>query len=110
MHRTSPTRSSAATKCISDVPGLAKHTSTPAPANVLTKLAAPFICSLLPYASVERDARRILASTKQPRRQVWALPFSSAPTQVGATAGVLFRATVMQHGDAQGHLSPRRTA
>src|SRR5215203_1388000 len=49
-HRTPPTRSSAATKCISEVPGLAKQTSTPAPDNVLTRLSAPFICSAFPYA------------------------------------------------------------
>ena len=47
------TRSSAATKCISEVPGLAKQTSTPAPANVLTRLSAPFICSFLACAPVE---------------------------------------------------------
>src|SRR4029079_9110452 len=37
------TRSSAATKCISDVPGLAKQTSTPPPTSVRTRLSAPFI-------------------------------------------------------------------
>src|SRR5215212_7427166 len=49
-HRISPTRSSAATKCISEVPGLAKQISTPAPAKVSTRLSAPFICSPFPYA------------------------------------------------------------
>ena len=41
------------TKCISEVPGLAKQTSTPALANVMTKLAAPFIRSspMLPSIS-----------------------------------------------------------
>src|SRR5262245_40080764 len=34
------------TKCISDVPGLAKHTSTPPPTSVRTRLSAPFILSL----------------------------------------------------------------
>src|SRR6185312_4266696 len=50
------TRSSAATKCISDVPGLAKHTLTPPPTIVRTRLSAPFIpvlrsldpCCILP--------------------------------------------------------------
>src|SRR5436190_21826805 len=37
------TRSSAATKCISEVPGLEKHTSTPPPTSVRTRLSAPFI-------------------------------------------------------------------
>src|SRR5216110_2200240 len=37
------TRSSAATKCISEVPGLAKHTLTPPPTKVRTRLSAPFI-------------------------------------------------------------------
>src|SRR5262249_10052476 len=40
------TRSSAATKCISEVPGLEKQTSTPPATNVRTRLSAPFIvCS-----------------------------------------------------------------
>ncbi|CCE05985.1 hypothetical protein BRAS3843_1530016 [Bradyrhizobium sp. STM 3843] len=37
------TRSSAATKCISEVPGLVKHTSTPPATRVRTRLSAPFI-------------------------------------------------------------------
>src|SRR5262252_7641850 len=37
------TRSSAATKCISEVPGLAKHTLTPPPTKVCTRLSAPFM-------------------------------------------------------------------
>ena len=36
------TVSSAATKCISDVPGLAKHTSTPPSTKVLIRAWAPF--------------------------------------------------------------------
>ena len=40
------TRSSAATKCISEVPGLAKQTSTPPATNVRTRLSAPFMLSL----------------------------------------------------------------
>src|SRR3981081_1519026 len=43
------TRSSAATKCISEVPGLAKQTSTPPATNVRTRLSAPFIIPL-PFA------------------------------------------------------------
>ena len=37
------TASSAATKCISEVPGLLKHTSTPAPVSVRISACAPFI-------------------------------------------------------------------
>jgi len=37
------TRSSAATKCISEVPGLVKQTSTPPLTIVRTRLSAPFI-------------------------------------------------------------------
>src|ERR1700680_693496 len=37
------TLSSAATKCISDVPGLPKQTSTPDPTNVRNRLSAPFM-------------------------------------------------------------------
>src|SRR3954470_16346780 len=40
--RISGTSSSAATKCISDVPGLAKQTSTPAPTSVRMSAWAPF--------------------------------------------------------------------
>src|SRR4029077_6620790 len=58
------TRSSAATKCISEVPGLAKHTLTPPPTKVRTRLSAPFIrpspilchlgACLLPHAASRR--------------------------------------------------------
>src|SRR5258708_12319870 len=44
------TRSSAATKCISEVPGLAKQTSTPPATRVRTRLSAPFIVPL-PFAT-----------------------------------------------------------
>src|SRR5258707_15365858 len=37
------TLSSAATKCISDVPGLPKQTSTPDPTSVRKRLSAPFM-------------------------------------------------------------------
>src|ERR1700730_7594597 len=37
------TRSSAATKCISEVPGLVKQTLTPPATSVRTRLSAPFI-------------------------------------------------------------------
>src|ERR1051325_9742459 len=40
------TRSSAPTKCISEVPGLAKQTSTPPLTRVRTRLSAPFIVPL----------------------------------------------------------------
>ncbi len=40
-------RSSAATKCISLVPGLAKHVSIPARIKVWIKLSAPFIVPVL---------------------------------------------------------------
>src|SRR5688572_18835002 len=43
MQRTPSTRSNADTKCISDVPGLAKHTFTSPFSNVRTRLSAPFI-------------------------------------------------------------------
>src|ERR1700754_2153439 len=43
------TRSSAATKCISEVPGLVKQTFTSPATNVRTRLSAPFIISL-PFA------------------------------------------------------------
>src|SRR3954451_12347957 len=40
--RTPPASSIACTRCISVVPGLAKHTSTPAAATVRMRLSAPF--------------------------------------------------------------------
>src|SRR5271169_6521176 len=40
------TLSSAATKCISDVPGLPKQTSTPDPTSVRKRLSAPFMAIL----------------------------------------------------------------
>src|SRR3954465_15795936 len=44
------TRSSAATKCISEVPGLLKQTSTPPATNVRTRLSAPFIVPPLSFS------------------------------------------------------------
>src|SRR5215475_10060878 len=40
------TLSIAATKCISDVPGLPKQTSTPDPTSVRKRLSAPFMLGL----------------------------------------------------------------
>src|SRR4030081_1467780 len=50
--RISGTVSSAATKCISDVPGLEKHTSTPASPRVRIRACAPFI--VLAFVAVRR--------------------------------------------------------
>ena len=46
MPRIAGTSSSAATKCISEVPGLAKHTSTPASTSVQSSERAPFTTPL----------------------------------------------------------------
>src|SRR5215212_2943493 len=60
------TRSSAATKCISEVPGLAKHTSTPPPTSVLTKLSAPFISpSPASPQALRRDAPHLAQDAGQ---------------------------------------------
>src|SRR5579872_6256684 len=48
------TRSRAATKCISEVPGLAKQTSTPPATRVRTRLSAPFIVPLPLAKSLEK--------------------------------------------------------
>src|SRR5947199_1465620 len=53
--RISGTESSAATKCISDVPGLVKHTSTSALTSVRISACAPFMFCL--RGSVEESAR-----------------------------------------------------
>src|SRR5919201_2329588 len=57
------TLSRAATKCISDVPGLVKHTFTPPPTSVRTRLSAPFmrsipftICHAVSDALIDLDA------------------------------------------------------
>src|SRR5439155_21389297 len=52
--RISGTESSAATKCISDVPGFVKHTSTPASTSVRISACAPFMVCL--RGSVEEGA------------------------------------------------------
>src|SRR6185437_12829636 len=52
------TRSRAATKCISEVPGLVKQTSTPPATRVRTRLSAPFILQLplaIPAFSMASD-------------------------------------------------------
>src|SRR5437763_17058779 len=53
--RISGTESSAATKCISDVPGFVKHTSTSASTSVRISACAPFMVCL--RCSVEESAR-----------------------------------------------------
>src|SRR3954451_14488592 len=59
--RISGTSSRAATKCISDVPGLEKHTSTPDSTSVLINACAPFMSGRLreveDRAGVEDPAR-----------------------------------------------------
>ena len=47
--------SRANTLCISDVPGLAKHTSTPPSDNVWTIACAPFIARFYPVAGLTID-------------------------------------------------------
>src|SRR5258708_5721966 len=65
------TRSSAVTKCISDVPGLVKQTFTPPARRVRTRLSAPFIARSsvggwvgrpLPIACRGRSRQRQFAS------------------------------------------------
>src|SRR6516164_5810598 len=53
------TRSRAATKCISEVPGLVKQTSTPPATRVRTRLSAPFIRST-PVREVGSFDQRVL--------------------------------------------------
>src|SRR5262249_13753217 len=56
MQRMPSTRSRAATKCISEVPGLVKQTLTPPATRVRTRLSAPFIVPLPPEAFVALGA------------------------------------------------------
>src|SRR4051794_33206760 len=63
------TRSSAATKCISLVPGLEKQTSTPLPSSVRTRLSAPFTVS--PSSNADSGPQ---AARKWRRRQATGLP------------------------------------
>jgi hypothetical protein len=46
------TLSNAATKCISNVPGLPTQTSTPDPTSVRKRLSAPFM--LIPVSAIDR--------------------------------------------------------
>jgi len=49
----------AATSCISDVPGLAKQTSTPHSFSVWIKASAPFMLGILLQWSARHLARRV---------------------------------------------------
>src|SRR5512138_547859 len=75
------TRSSAATKCISEVPGLVKQTSTPPATRVWTRLSAPFILAqqyrtaMVPRMSTNALTRRSIAHRsavlrRQTRRRI----------------------------------------
>src|SRR6516162_8045085 len=59
------TRSRAATKCISEVPGLAKHTLTPPPTKVRTRLSAPFI-KLSPKTCATRTSMPAVRPHRKP--------------------------------------------
>src|SRR5215813_638219 len=76
------TRSSAATKCISDVPGLAKHTSTPPPTSVRTRLSAPFILSLRSASSASCKFLACLSGCST-------LPIESANWEISAAPALL---------------------
>src|SRR5689334_11956386 len=65
-------RSSAATKCISDVPGLAKQVSTPSASSASQRWSAPVFMSLRPLSSSRPSrlgetyvGRRLVRSTEQ---------------------------------------------
>src|SRR5881394_1575101 len=60
------TRSSAATKCISDVPGLEKQTSTPPPTSVRTRLSAPFIVTPFEFSGIPIRANGPAYPRKRP--------------------------------------------
>ena len=74
-HRMPGMRSSAATKCISDVPGLAKHVSTPLASNVWTRDSAPFIrFSRWPGLAREcaaMDSEATWPATRSGTRLIW---------------------------------------
>src|SRR5262249_45288636 len=83
------TLSSAATKCISEVPGLVKHTFTPPPTSVRTRLSAPFMmvpsyCMLRPVAHAHAHAhylRGIVVKSFGEHNTIggWAWPLAGAP-------------------------------
>ena len=95
-------RSSAATKCISDVPGLAKHVSTPLASKVWTRLSAPFIVSgfgavadmISPLRHRFAVAGRLRAAPDQrkPRRRrsagMAAMPVASIASDPGSGTGI----------------------
>src|SRR5688572_26853826 len=57
--RISGTSSSAATKCISEVPGFMKHTSTPASTSVRMSALAPFMGLLIEDGTGVEDPGRV---------------------------------------------------
>jgi hypothetical protein len=72
------TRSSAATKCISDVPGLVKQTSTPPLTIVRTRLSAPFIPKLpQPAKSKDPSDQSLFAAPVKARAGMAALPLAT---------------------------------
>src|SRR6202007_1544549 len=82
------TRSRAATKCISEVPGLAKHTLTPPATRVRTRLSAPFMTFL---QSLHEHARRPALLQSEARCDgAPSAAFSLAATEVRPTAGASF--------------------
>src|SRR4051812_21484 len=81
------TRSSAATKCIYEVPGLAKQTSTPPLTSVRTRLSAPFIVFRSRFATflcAVRDQPLFQLRVKGRRRM--AAPRREAPRERGVLA------------------------
>ncbi|BAL79044.1 hypothetical protein S23_58540 [Bradyrhizobium cosmicum] len=69
------TRSSAATKCISEVPGLEKQMSTPPLTIVRTRLSAPFIPKLLqPAISNDPSDQSLFARAVKAIGGIAALP------------------------------------
>src|SRR5689334_20899699 len=71
------TRSSAATKCISDVPGLEKHVVTPLFNSECTRLSAPFMVlspDLRPDATNPPDRAQACDAPREPRSTYGAKP------------------------------------
>src|SRR5271166_6336007 len=90
------TLSSAATKCISDVPGLPKQTSTPDPTSVRNRLSAPFMFVPLRPQTIPSQLRFV-----GPVCQTKALSPVAALSRSEATRMKCIRSTLHPHHEVE---------
>src|SRR3954453_13994923 len=98
------TRSRAATKCISEVPGLLKQTSTPPATSVRTRLSAPFIIALpIPPDHGRSIIVRAGSQRQRPALLPWPAGWFEVPAHALRVSGLrYFRRCEL------GHSAPRK--